>query len=78
MSLGVLHHNEVIHIENYGYRGVEKKIAPDQDTLYFIASLTKAFIAAGIGILVDEKKIEVGYVRLSGPPSIRPSRCNNH
>lgn len=58
VSLGVLHRNEVIHIENYGYRDVEEKKAPDQDTLYFIASLSKAFTAAGIGILVDEKKLD--------------------
>ena len=58
MSLGALHRNEVIDIENYGYRDVEEKKAPDQDTLYFIASLSKVFTAAGIGILVDEKKLD--------------------
>ena len=58
VSLGVLHKDEVIHIENYGYRDVERKIAPDQDTLYFIASLSKIFTAAAIGILVHEKKLE--------------------
>ncbi|KAI4233713.1 MAG: hypothetical protein LQ349_004237 [Xanthoria aureola] len=58
VSLGVLHKNEVIHVDNFGYRDVEAKKAPDQDTLYFVASLSKLFTAAGIGILVDEKKLE--------------------
>ena len=58
VSVGVLHHNEVIHIENFGFRDVEAKLAPDQDTLYFIASLSKAFTAAGIGILVEEQKLK--------------------
>ena len=58
VSLGILHQNEVIHIQNYGYRDVEKQIPPDQDTLYFIASLSKAFTAACVSILVDEKKLE--------------------
>lgn len=58
VSLGVLHKNEMIHIENYGYRDVEEKIAPDQDTMYFIASMSKLFTAAAIGILVDEKKLD--------------------
>ncbi|KAL8808548.1 MAG: hypothetical protein Q9182_000099 [Xanthomendoza sp. 2 TL-2023] len=58
VSLGVLHENEVIHVDNFGYRDVEGKKAPDQDTLYFVASLSKLFTAAGIGILVDEQKLE--------------------
>lgn len=58
VSLGVMHRNEVIHIENYGYRDVEEKKVPDQDTLYFVASLSKVFTAAGIGILVDEKQLD--------------------
>ncbi|KAL8657088.1 MAG: hypothetical protein Q9226_002263 [Calogaya cf. arnoldii] len=57
VSLGVLHKNEVIHIDNFGYRDVEEKKAPDQDTLYFVASLSNLFTAAGIGILVDEGKL---------------------
>lgn len=58
VSLGVLHQNEIIHVDNFGYRDVEGKVPPDQDTLYFIASLSKAFTAAGIGILVDEQKLQ--------------------
>ncbi|KAL8852761.1 MAG: hypothetical protein Q9221_002391 [Calogaya cf. arnoldii] len=58
VSLGVLHKNEVIHLDNFGYRDVEAKLAPNQDTLYFLASLSKLFTAAGIGILVDERKLD--------------------
>ncbi len=58
VSVGVLHQNEIIHVDNFGYRDVEEKIPPDQDTLYFIASLSKAFTAAGIGILVEEQKLK--------------------
>ena len=56
-SVGVLHQNEIIHIENFGYRDLEAKLVPDEYTLYYIASMTKAFTAACIGILVDEKKL---------------------
>ena len=56
--LGVLHQNEIFHIEKFGYKDVENKIAPSQDTLYFIASLSKAFTVAGIGILVEEQKLK--------------------
>jgi CubicO group peptidase (beta-lactamase class C family) len=56
-SIGVLHDNEVIYTAGFGYRDVEAKLAPDENTIYHIASLTKAFTAAAIGVLVHEKKI---------------------
>ena len=57
VSVGVLHHGNIIHTANFGYRDVEAKQAPDGDTLYHVASLSKAITAAGIGILVDDQKI---------------------
>jgi CubicO group peptidase (beta-lactamase class C family) len=58
VSLGVLHHNEVIHTANYGYRDLEKKFPPDQETIYPMCSLTKAMVAAGVSMLVEEGKLE--------------------
>lgn len=58
VSLGVLYKNGIIHVDNFGYRDVEGKIPPDYNTVCYLASLSKAFTAACIGILVDEKKLE--------------------
>lgn len=58
VSVGVLHHNEVIYTEGFGYRDVEAKLPPDEHTIYHIASLTKAVTSAAFGILVEEKKID--------------------
>ena len=58
LSLGVLHQGEVNYTNNFGYRNVATKTAPDEDTLYYIASMSKAYTAAGIAILVAENKLE--------------------
>ena len=56
-SIGVLHEDKFIYTHNYGYRDVEAKLPPDDDTIYHIASLSKSFTAASIGILVEEGKM---------------------
>ncbi|KAF2667592.1 beta-lactamase/transpeptidase-like protein [Microthyrium microscopicum] len=58
ISLGVLHHGEVIYTNNFGFRNVATKTPPDEDTLYYIASMSKAYTAAGIAILVEQKKLK--------------------
>ncbi|PVH88846.1 beta-lactamase/transpeptidase-like protein [Cadophora sp. DSE1049] len=56
LSYGVLHKSQVF-TEHFGYRDVEAKIEADDNTLYYIGSLTKAITAAAIGILVDNGKV---------------------
>lgn len=54
----MLHHNQVIYTQGFGYRDVEAKLPPDEQTVYHIASLSKAVTSAAFGILVEEKKID--------------------
>ncbi|KAL8823980.1 MAG: hypothetical protein Q9191_005398, partial [Dirinaria sp. TL-2023a] len=54
LSIGVLHHGEVIHKVNYGYRDIAAKTPPGSDTLYSINSMTKALTAAAVGVLVED------------------------
>lgn len=58
VSLGVLHEGEIIYTQHFGHRDIKRKLRPDNDTIYYLASLSKAFTAASIGILVEEKKLE--------------------
>jgi len=58
LSLDVLHHGKVVYTNNFGYKNVATKEAPDDDTLYYIASTSKAYTAAGIAILVGQRKLE--------------------
>ncbi|KAK3354066.1 beta-lactamase/transpeptidase-like protein, partial [Lasiosphaeria hispida] len=54
LSLGVLHHGEVAHFANFGHRDAVEQIPPDKDTIYVVASLSKAFSSAITGTLVDQ------------------------
>lgn len=58
IAVAVVKDGSVIHAKGYGVRslGTEQKV--DENTLFCIASNTKAFTSAALGILVDEKKLE--------------------
>jgi len=58
IAIGVLHHGEVIFTHAEGYRDADEKLPMNVDTAFIIASLTKAFISASCGILVDEGKLQ--------------------
>ncbi|KAK3375822.1 putative D-aminoacylase [Lasiosphaeria ovina] len=57
LSVGVAQAGSIVHTVHYGYRDVEKRLSPDSDTVYGVASLTKSFVASAMGILVDEGKV---------------------
>ncbi|KAB8069768.1 beta-lactamase/transpeptidase-like protein [Aspergillus leporis] len=57
ISWGVLHHGQVIHRQSIGYRDVEKRLHANSDTTYMIASISKSFLSAAVGKLVDEGKL---------------------
>lgn len=57
ISIGVLHHGEVIYNKSFGYRDVEAQIPGNDDTIYYFGSMTKGFTAEAIAILVDEGKL---------------------
>jgi len=57
ISVGVMHHGQIIYKNSFGYRDMQKRLAPDSDTVYPIASITKAMIAALFADLVDRKVV---------------------
>lgn len=54
-SVGVLHHDEIIWRDNFGYRDVATQKKSTSDTMYGIGSLTKGFVAASLGQLLDNE-----------------------
>ncbi|OAP54551.1 hypothetical protein AYL99_10999 [Fonsecaea erecta] len=58
LSLGVLHEGEVTHYANFGYRDVSTQTPPDEDTIYVVGSLSKAFTSAIAGVLVDRGDLQ--------------------
>jgi len=57
IAVAVVKDDKVIHLKGYGVRSIATGEKTDENTLFAIASNTKAFTAAALGILVDEGKL---------------------
>lgn len=58
IGLAIVHNGEVVLARGYGLRTLGKADRVDGNTLFGIASNTKAFTATAIGMLVEEGKLE--------------------
>lgn len=58
MAVAIIQNDSLILSEGYGVSDINTGAKVDDKTLFAIASNTKAFTAAGIGILVDQGKVE--------------------
>ncbi|MBB2146621.1 serine hydrolase [Pedobacter sp. LMG 31464] len=57
IAVAVIKDGKVIHAKGYGVRSIKTNLKVDENTLFGVASNTKAFTAAALGMLVDEKKL---------------------
>ena len=57
MAVCVVKDGKVVHAKGYGVRSLATKEKVDENTLFGIASNTKAFTATALGILIDEGKL---------------------
>lgn len=58
IMVGVLHEGETLLAAGCGHRDVSKGLVPTDETLYSIASVSKTFVVAALGILVSEGKMK--------------------
>lgn len=58
LSYGVVHHGQLRYSVSHGFRDRERNLAANSSTLYPLASLSKSFLAAAVGILVSEEKLQ--------------------
>ena len=58
IAVAVLKDGEVVHMEGYGTRSLEEGEDVDENTLFGVASNTKAMTAAALAQLIDEDKME--------------------
>lgn len=54
MSVGVLHHGQVVFRDNAGQRSRHSPVPPNSQTVYGIGSLTRAFTAVALSNLLDD------------------------
>ena len=57
MAIAIVKDDKVVFAKGYGVRELGKSEPVDQNTLFAIASNSKAFTTASLAILVDEKKL---------------------
>lgn len=57
IAVGVVKDGQLIYAKGHGVRSIHSKEKVDANTLFGIASNSKAFTAASLGVLVDEGKI---------------------
>ena len=57
IAVAVVKDGKVIHAKGYGVRSLKTGAPVDENTLFGIASNSKAFTAAALGILMDEGKL---------------------
>jgi CubicO group peptidase (beta-lactamase class C family) len=58
MSVAIVKDGKVIYLRGYGIRSIITRQKTDENTLFGIASNSKAFTSAALGILVDEGKLK--------------------
>ncbi|MEP6616628.1 MAG: serine hydrolase [Ginsengibacter sp.] len=58
IAVAIVKDGKVIHAKGYGVRSLATRQKVDENTMFGIASNTKAFTVAGLGIMVDEGKIK--------------------
>ena len=58
MAVAIIKDGKVIHSKGYGVRSLITKEKVDENTLFGIASNSKAYTAAALAMLVDDKKIK--------------------
>jgi CubicO group peptidase (beta-lactamase class C family) len=58
IAVAIIKDGKITHAKGYGVRSLNTKEKVDEHTLFGIASNTKAFTTAALGILVDEGKLK--------------------
>jgi CubicO group peptidase (beta-lactamase class C family) len=58
IAVAIVEDGKIVHAKDYGQRDVKRGQPVTPDTLFAIGSCSKAFTAAALGILADDKTLE--------------------
>jgi CubicO group peptidase (beta-lactamase class C family) len=75
LAIAVIRNDSIVHARGYGVRELGRADRVDENTLFAVASTTKAMTAAALGMLVDEDRLDwddrvsvhLPWYRLSDP-----------
>lgn len=71
LAVGVLENGNLTYVQGFGHRNVEKSLPVDENTLFGIGSVTKAFTAGVLGVLEEKGKLKLEDSPLSYIPELR-------
>jgi len=54
----VINGDETVLMKGYGVRDIDSRLPVTANTQFLLCSITKSFTAAGLGLLVDEGKLD--------------------
>ena len=58
LAVGIVKDGKLLWAKGYGKLDLAKKDAVDPNTIFFLASMSKAFTACAVGLLVDDGKLD--------------------
>lgn len=59
ISVAVARHGKIVWEEAFGFADKENGVAANQDTMYYVASVTKTFTATALKVLEERKQIDL-------------------
>lgn len=59
LQLAVIQHNKVVKSASYGIANIQDDVKVDKDTVFNIASMTKAFTCVAVMQLVEQGKVDL-------------------
>ncbi|TWT46203.1 putative penicillin-binding protein PbpX [Phycisphaerae bacterium RAS1] len=90
-AVAVVRNDEIIYLDTFGYRDLEKKLPVTPESAFYIASSTKPFTAMGLLTLVDAGKLaledpvkkhlprfELPDAELTAKITVRDLLCHRH
>jgi CubicO group peptidase (beta-lactamase class C family) len=70
-AVAIVEKDKVVYSRGFGYRDFDNKIPVTPNTLFAIGSCTKAFTSSLVGILDDEKRIDIDKSPIEYIPELR-------
>lgn len=75
-SVAVVKGNEIVYLQGFGYRDVDKKLPVTANTLFAIGSSSKAFTAGLIGILQEQGSLKLDDKTIKYLPNLKIDHPN--